>query len=58
MKIFRRWWNDTEGATAVEYAVVLAIIAVVIIGARQFGAATGGRLQGSADQMEAAFPDM
>jgi len=58
MKIFRRWWNDTEGATAVEYAAVLAIIVAVIIGARQFGAATSGSLQGSADSMEAEFPDM
>lgn len=29
----KRFWNDESGATAVEYALMVALIAVVIIGA-------------------------
>ena len=58
MSKFRRWWEDTTGATSVEYAVVLTIIAAVIIGVRQFGNATGGSFQNSVDEIEEHFPDM
>lgn len=58
MSRFIRWWNDDHGATAVEYAVVLAIIVAVIIGVRQFGTATSNSFQDSSDQIEDTFPDM
>jgi pilus assembly protein Flp/PilA len=29
----RSWFNEDEGATAVEYGIMVALIAVVIIGA-------------------------
>ena len=29
-------WNDSEGATAVEYGIMVALIAIVIIGAVTF----------------------
>jgi pilus assembly protein Flp/PilA len=29
----KRFWNDESGATAVEYGLMVALIAVVIIGA-------------------------
>ena len=31
--LFRRFWRRTEAATAVEYAVMLALILMVIFGA-------------------------
>lgn len=31
-KMLRRLWNEEEGATAVEYGLMVALIAAVIIG--------------------------
>ena len=31
MKMLRRFFKDEEGATAVEYAIMVALIAIVII---------------------------
>ena len=43
MKFLTRFLRDEEGATAVEYAVLLALILVVMIAAiTSFGGATGG----------------
>lgn len=40
---FLRLWKDDEGTTAVEYAVMLAMILIVIIGAiTSFGGAGNG----------------
>ncbi len=33
VKVFRTLWKDESGATAVEYGLIAALIAVVIIGA-------------------------
>ena len=52
------WKRDEEGATAVEYGIMVALIAVVIIGAV---AVLGGNLstlfQGTADCIEAPSED-
>ena len=32
-QIIKNFWNDESGATAVEYGLMVALIAVVIIGA-------------------------
>ena len=37
--LLRKFWNDTAGVTAVEYALIVALVGVAIIG--------GARLLGS-----------
>ena len=36
IQMLKKLWEDEEGATAVEYGLMVALIAVVIIGAVQF----------------------
>ena len=44
MKWFRRFHRDEVAATSVEYAVMLALILMVVIATiRQLGAALGGK---------------
>jgi pilus assembly protein Flp/PilA len=33
VRLWARWWSDERGATAIEYGLIAALIAVVIIGA-------------------------
>ena len=49
MKRIIDWLNDEEGATAVEYAVMLALILAVIIGAIGMLGAESGSLWDSID---------
>lgn len=49
----RRLWNDENGATAVEYALVLAGIAAVII---TIVISLGGKVQGLYATTESQFP--
>lgn len=50
-----RFWTDSEGATAVEYAVMLALILVVIVGSiGAVGAQTGGMWGGIRDNLSTA----
>ena len=50
LRILRR----DEGATSVEYAVILALIlAVVVVGISAFGTQTGGLWGGIDDKLEA-----
>lgn len=44
----KRLWNDDEGATAIEYGLLAALIAVVIITAVS---TLGGQLAGTFDQV-------
>ena len=44
METFRFWNRNEEGATAVEYGIMVALIAIVIIGAVTF---LGGSLKDS-----------
>jgi pilus assembly protein Flp/PilA len=42
----KRFWNDESGATAVEYGLMVALIAVVIIGAvTLLGTSVRGKFQ-------------
>jgi pilus assembly protein Flp/PilA len=52
-KLFSRFVRDESGATAIEYGLIAALIAVVIIGALQ---ALGGKLTGTFDAITAALP--
>jgi Flp pilus assembly pilin Flp len=57
MKRVLRWLFETDGATSVEYAVMLTLIIAVCIGAlRLFGDAAGGSFAHSATEIEAYFP--
>ena len=50
--MFERFLKDESGATAVEYGLIVALIAVAIIGAAtSLGGATGNSLQTVADAM-------
>ena len=42
MELFKRLWNDEEGQGMVEYGLIIALIAVVLIGALTL---MGGGLQ-------------
>jgi pilus assembly protein Flp/PilA len=49
----KRFWNDESGATAVEYGLMVALIAVVIIVAVTN---IGTRLRGNFQTVEQALP--
>ena len=53
MKKFMRFLKDDEGVTAIEYGLIAALIAVVIIGAVT---ATGTGLQGVFNTISGKFP--
>jgi pilus assembly protein Flp/PilA len=48
-KFVSRFMNDESGATAIEYGLIVALIAVVIISAVT---ALGGKLNGAFDTIE------
>jgi pilus assembly protein Flp/PilA len=55
-KNLRRFYEDESGPTAVEYAVIIALIVVVCIGAVQsLATATKGSLDASSDAIEAVL---
>ena len=48
----RRWLLDSRGATMAEYAMLLAVIAlVVLVGARALGTSASGKLDNAATQI-------
>ena len=50
MKTFLKLWNDESGASAAEYALILAIIgSVIAIAALGLGSAIGGRMDAAAE---------
>ncbi len=49
---FRRFRIDESGATAIEYGLIAAMIAVFLVGI----AATGGALEGVYDRVELLVP--
>lgn len=51
-KIFRTFWADEAGATAIEYALIGCLVSVVIIGALT---ETGSTLVEMLQTVEAAF---
>ena len=50
--LFSRFLKDESGATAIEYGLIAALIAVVIIGALQ---AVGGQLDANFDAVATAL---
>jgi len=53
-KFVTRFLKDESGATAIEYGLIAALIAVVIITSVQ---ALGGKLDGTFQQVNDALPD-
>jgi pilus assembly protein Flp/PilA len=53
MDRIKNFFKDESGATAVEYGLMVALIAVVIIGAVQ---ALGGKVNTAFDTTQAAMP--
>lgn len=49
----KKLWSDESGATAVEYGLMVALIAVVIIGAVTL---LGGKVRDNFDTVEKAMP--
>ncbi|WKU19609.1 Flp family type IVb pilin [Advenella alkanexedens] len=50
-----KFWKDEEGATAIEYALIAGLIAVVIIAAlTTLGNQIGGMFNGIAEKMKTA----
>ena len=48
----RRWLLDSRGATMAEYAMLIAVIAlVVLVGARALGSSASGKLDNAATQI-------
>ena len=53
MERIKNFFNDESGASAVEYGLLVALIAVVVIGAVT---AIGTKLKGTFESVEAALP--
>ena len=48
----RRWLRDSRAATMAEYAMLIAVIAlVVVVGARALGTSASGKLDNAATQI-------
>ncbi len=48
--MFKKFWNDEEGQGMVEYALIIALIAIVVIGAvAAIGKAINSKFQDAAD---------
>ena len=48
----RRWFRETRGASMAEYAMLIAVIAlVVLVGARALGTSASGKLDNAASQI-------
>jgi pilus assembly protein Flp/PilA len=52
-KFVTRFLKDESGATAIEYGLIAALVAVVLVTALT---AMGGKLQGTFNQVSAALP--
>ena len=55
MKIFRKLLNNEQGATAIEYGLIAALIAVAAITAMQ---SVGGSVKGAFENVEAGFENV
>jgi len=55
MKFFTKFRHDEKGATAIEYGLIAALIAVAImVGASRVGTSLGGTFNNVADKLEGA----
>ena len=53
--MFKKFWNDEEGQGMVEYALIIALIAVVVIAAvTAVGNSVKGKFNEVADQLDTA----
>ncbi len=59
MTVLKRFLIDDSGATAIEYALIAALIAIAIIaGASAIGESLNARFKGVADELDkAVLPD-
>ncbi len=56
-KIFARFVKDESGATAIEYGLIAALIALAIMfGAGAVGNSIGGKFNGISSKLETAGP--
>ena len=54
--LFRAWWNDEGGATAMEYALIAALVAMVaLVGMQAFGEAMLGMYSENDDSIKATI---
>lgn len=52
----RRWWHDEGGATALEYALIAALVAMVaLVGIQAFGDAMLGMYSQNDDSLKATI---
>lgn len=52
IKAFRRWLGESRGASMAEYAMLIAVIAlVVIIGAKALGSSASAKLDAAAQSI-------
>ena len=59
MKTFARFVNDESGATAIEYGLIAALIAVgIIVAATALGGNLGSLFQGISDQLDAPIQQL
>lgn len=53
--LLQRFWNDESGATAIEYALIAALIALAImVGAGQLGNALNSKFRNIASKVNGA----
>lgn len=54
----KQFWNDEEGATAVEYALIIGLIAIAIIGALEIlGGQISSSFEGIAEKLGYVAPE-
>jgi pilus assembly protein Flp/PilA len=53
--LIQRFWNDEEGATAIEYGVIAGLIAVGIVGVLT---TLGDQLKAAFEAISKALPDL
>ena len=54
--LIQAWWADEEGATAMEYALIAALVAMVaLIGLQAFGTAMLGMYSENDDSLKATI---
>lgn len=57
LKAFKAFYHDETGAASIEYGLIIALIAIAIIGAtRALGTSTSDSFQNYNDELEAAKP--